>query len=109
MQEQPTVYNLRNGPQLYEDYVKKFGKKFRDSQEYHERYYNFMETLRKVNEINSQPNTQKVRLNQYADLSETAKLDLMEQTTKIDIDLKLQMQNSQKISVDSMFNLIDMK
>lgn len=99
-------YNLRDGPQLYEKYVKKYHKTFKAQREYQDRYNNFMKTLRKINVINSRPNSQKVRPNQFADLS-TDERNNVEQTTKIDSELKFMMEDS-KPSVDSLFKNIIM-
>lgn len=93
-QEMRLIYNLRDGPQIYAEYVKKYGKKYNE-EEYYTRYHNFMHTLRKINEINSK-NSQKVQLNKYADWSESEwQENVIEQTTKIDFDLKMQLKNGQ--------------
>lgn len=98
---QSLIYNLRDGPQLYRDYVEKFNKRFKGDEEYRERYSNFMKTLRVINEINSQPGSEKVRPNKYADLSDFERSNI-EGTTKIDDELKIQMKD-RKPSVDSLF------
>lgn len=87
-QNTPIFYDLRNGQALYADFIKKYKKTFSSRGEYKSRYMNFMRTLRHVNEINSQsPN--KVTPNQFADLSETEKIELIESSTK-KVDPELQ-------------------
>ncbi|CAH2106322.1 unnamed protein product [Euphydryas editha] len=98
---QSLIYNLRDGPQLYRKYVEKFNKTFKGDEEYRDRYSNFMKTLRVINEINSQPGSEKVRPNKYADLSDFERSNI-EGTTKIDPELKIQMKG-RKPSVDSLF------
>ncbi|CAH3816468.1 unnamed protein product [Pieris brassicae] len=96
---------MRDGPRLYADYVKKYMKKY-DDEEYYTRYHNFMKTLRKINQINSR-SSEKVQPNKYADWSEKEWQENVEQTTKIDFDLKIQVKEFQP-KVESLFkDLVD--
>lgn len=97
-------YNLRDGPTLFSKFVKKFGKKYEGQEDYHNHYMNFMKTLRTINEINSQPGSQKVRPNRNADLGVEATGGTYH-FGKIDPELKIAFTNINKPSVDSLFKL----
>lgn len=100
------VYDLRDGPQLFKKYIKKFGKTFNGQEDYYNRYDQFMKTLKTINQINSKPGSRKVRLNQHADLTDDQKRFInVEKTTKIDPELKLLMQKKRP-RVDSLFQFI---
>lgn len=103
------VFDLRDGPQLYKKYIEKFGKIIKGQEDYHNRYNNFINTLTIINQINSVPRSQRVRLNRYADLTDDQKIITTagaEQTAKVDPELKLQMKEKVP-KVESLFKFID--
>lgn len=101
------VFDLRDGPQLYKKYIERFGKTINGQEDYNNRYNSFMKTLRTINQINTGPGPQKVRLNRYADLTDDQKrITNAEQITKIDPELKVQ--TKEKVpKVESLFKFID--
>lgn len=89
MQSKYPVFNLADGPHLYQNFIKAFHKSFRSADEYRRRYQNFARTLQKVNDINRQPGSMKMVPNFYADLDEQDREETMLMTTpKIDSELK---------------------
>lgn len=83
------VFNVADGPHLYQNFIKAFHKTFRSSDEYRRRYQNFVHTLQKVNDINRQPGSMKMVPNFYADLDEQDREEAMLMSTpKIDSELK---------------------
>lgn len=83
------IFNLADGPHLYQNFIKAFHKSFRSAEEYHRRYQNFVRTLQKVNDINRQPGLTKMVPNFFADLDEQDREEsMMTSTPKIDSELK---------------------
>lgn len=96
----PFVYKLENAPTIYAHFVKKYNKTFKGQSDYQKRYFNFLQTLRKVNRINLQPNSMKVQVNRYADLS---KEDFPIQKQKIDPELAKIIKKQQTPNLESLF------
>lgn len=82
------VFNVADGPHLYQNYIKAFQKTFKSAYEYRRRYQNFVRTLQKVNDINRQPGSMKMVPNFFADLDEQDREEIAMTTPKIDSDLK---------------------
>lgn len=83
------VFDVADGPHLYQNFIKAFHKTFKSSVEYRRRYQNFVRTLRKVNDINGQPGSVKMVPNFFADLDAQDREEVMLMSTpKIDSELK---------------------
>lgn len=96
----PFIYNIENAPTIYAEYVNKYNKTFYGQNDYERRYKNFVETLKKINKINSEPDSKKVGPNRLADLSYE---DLVETTKKIDPELRAIMKTPLQPNVKSLF------
>lgn len=89
VQSKYPVFDVADGPHLYQNFIRAFHKSFKSSVEYRRRYQNFVRTLQKVNDINRQPGSMKMVPNYFADLDEQDREEIMLMTTpKIDSELK---------------------
>ncbi|CAH1645460.1 unnamed protein product [Spodoptera littoralis] len=85
------VFKLKDAPQLYKDFTKRYHRTFQSEYDYNQRYLNFIQTLRYINSINAQTFTQqKVLPNQFADYSDDERRDYLRKTAKrIDPELRM--------------------
>nr|XP_021191847.2 uncharacterized protein LOC110377323 [Helicoverpa armigera] len=85
------VFQLKDAPELYKDFIKRYHRTFDSEYDYNQRYMNFVQTLRYINSINAQSFTQqKVLPNQYADFSDEERRAYLRKTEKkIDPELKI--------------------
>lgn len=84
------VFQLKDAPELYKDFAKRYHRTFKSEYDYNQRYLNFVQTLRYINSINTQSDTQqKVLPNQYADYSDDERRAYLRRNHKhIDPQLK---------------------
>uniref|UniRef100_A0A2H1X189 SFRICE_027567 n=1 Tax=Spodoptera frugiperda TaxID=7108 RepID=A0A2H1X189_SPOFR len=101
------VFKLKDAPQLYKDFTKRYHRTFTSEYDYNQRYLNFIQTLRYINSINAQTFTQqKVLPNQFADYSDDERRDYLRKTAKrIDPELRmiLRMNENPEESKEDMF------
>ncbi|KAH9633314.1 hypothetical protein HF086_004028 [Spodoptera exigua] len=85
------VFRLKDAPQLYKDFIKRYHRTFESEYDYNQRYMNFIQTLRYINSINAQTFTeQKVLPNQFADYSDDERRNYLRKTAKrIDPELRM--------------------
>lgn len=85
------VFKLKDAPQLYKDFTKRYHRTFASEYDYNQRYLNFIQTLRYINSINAQTFTQqKVLPNQFADYSDDERREYLRKTAKrIDPELRM--------------------
>ncbi|KAI5651715.1 cathepsin propeptide inhibitor domain (I29) domain-containing protein [Phthorimaea operculella] len=62
-------YPIQEGPRLYQEFVKRYNKKFQNEQEYQFRYNNFLKTLHIINEMNRDSLGPQVGPNFFADFT----------------------------------------
>lgn len=105
-QKVPLIYDLKNGPSLYADFIKKHKRTFQDREEYQSRYMNFLNTLKKVNEINAVPGSQKVFPNKYADFTNDERIALTEKEQKVDPELASMLRDERNPRVEDMFVVV---
>lgn len=83
------IFQMQEAPFLFQKFMKRYDKKYNNEWDYQNRYLNFVNTLRKVNEINAEPGSVKVVPNKYADLSDQERSLLEEEQTTKRIDSEL--------------------
>lgn len=74
-------FDVQNSVALYKNFIKRFYRKFKNEDDYYQRYLNFVRTLRTINKINAGA-TEKVGPNQFADWSDEERYKRMDKMKK---------------------------
>lgn len=64
-------YNLKDGPQLFENFVITYNKVYKDNADKMYHYQVFLKNLEKIIRINKESKTQSADINQFADLDQS--------------------------------------
>ncbi|KAJ0177272.1 hypothetical protein K1T71_007281 [Dendrolimus kikuchii] len=64
-------YDLKDAPQLFENFIIKYNKQYKDDADKRNHYQIFVKTLESIIRINKESKTQVSDINQFADLDRT--------------------------------------
>lgn len=68
--ESKPTYKLEDAPALFQQFIKDYGKKYKDAEDKEKHYKNFVNTLKEINMLNSNEEySSTVDINLFADLS----------------------------------------